>query len=81
MSKPQIGDRVKEKITGYAGVVTAKCEYITGCKQVLVNPPLKADGGYEDPRWFDEDRVDVTEAKVVTITVVENGFGEAAPIK
>lgn len=48
---------VTDSITGFTGVVTGRCEYITGCRQYLVAPKCKEDGEPVDARWFDEDRI------------------------
>ncbi len=54
-----LGQTVKDKITGFSGIVTGRVEYLTGCNQLLVAPPVKDDGGFRDSQWFDEQRVDV----------------------
>jgi hypothetical protein len=81
MDKPNIGDRVKDKITSFAGIVSGKCEYITGCKQCLVNPPVKADGDVIGGQWFDEDRLEVLARNVISINVTADGPCEPAPVK
>ena len=45
--KTELGQKVKDSITGFAGIVTGRAEYITGCHQILVQPPVKnaKDGG------------------------------------
>lgn len=55
----ELDQTVKDKITGFKGVVTGKTEYISGCKQVLVVPPLDKDGKPQEAQWFDEQRVAV----------------------
>jgi hypothetical protein len=55
----QFGDKVKDKITGFVGIATARCTYITGSDQVLITPPVKDDGTFQEARWFDVDRVEI----------------------
>lgn len=62
-----LGQTVRDKITGFKGIVTGRCEYITGCNQALVAPPVKADGSSTDSQWFDEQRLEITKAKPVTL--------------
>jgi hypothetical protein len=52
-----IGATVRDRITGFQGVVTGRVEYITGCNQLLVTPKVRADGKLDEPHWFDEQRV------------------------
>ncbi len=59
-----IGSEVKDRITGFSGVVTGRAEYITGCTQCLVVPRLSADGNYREGQWFDEQRLDPISAVV-----------------
>jgi hypothetical protein len=54
--KVELGTPVSDSITGFTGVVTGRVEYITGCHQLLVQPPVKKDGELIEPRWFDEPR-------------------------
>jgi hypothetical protein len=61
---PVLGDRARDKITGFEGIVTGHCDYLTGCDQVLLNPPSK-DGALVSAHWFDIDRCEVVEAQVV----------------
>jgi hypothetical protein len=53
----QLGVTVRDKITGFSGVVTGRAEYISGCTQCLVCPRVKDDGGMQDAHWFDEQRL------------------------
>lgn len=37
----ELGDKVKDLISGYEGIVTAKVEFLNGCIQYMVAPILK----------------------------------------
>lgn len=80
-----LGDRVKDIITGFEGIVTGKCQYITGCDQVLVQPRVKDDGSKAEGGWFDSDRCTVINAGAIdplTVRSVERpGSDDPAPIK
>jgi len=53
-----LGTMVKDKITGFSGVVTGRAEYLNGCISVLVQPGgLKPDGEPIEAHWFDEQRL------------------------
>lgn len=67
----QLGDRARDRITGFAGVVTGRCEYITGCDQVLLAPQAK-DGDFKESRWFDLDRCELIEAAAFPPATVSN---------
>ncbi len=53
----EMGTKVADKITGFAGVVTGRTEYSTGCRQYLVQPRAKDPGEYPKATWLDEDRL------------------------
>lgn len=62
-----LGRKVKDKITGFSGIVTGVCSYITGCDQYLVAPKVNKDGTYVKSQWFDENRVMVVGKSLITI--------------
>lgn len=76
----QLGVTVIDKVTGFKGVVTGYVQYLTGCNQVLVVPPVKADGSYADSHWFDVQRLTVLdEAPIVLDNSATPGFDAAPP--
>ncbi len=54
----KLGMEAKDKITGFTGIVTGRCEYISGCHQLLLTPAVGEKGEHRDPHWFDEQRVE-----------------------
>lgn len=77
----KIGIKAKDVITGFNGVITGKCSYITGCDQYLVQPEMK-DGTWVDSKWFDENRLEVVCSEVINLdTETNKGPCEMAPIK
>ncbi|MFN3624415.1 MAG: hypothetical protein ACK4TP_10170 [Hyphomicrobium sp.] len=79
----QLGSRGRDRITGFAGVVTGRCEYLTGCHQVMLAPRVGDDGAFKEPHWFDEQRieVDTTEDLVVLDNGASPGSDKAAPTR
>lgn len=63
----KFGQEVKDKITGFKGIVTGKCNYITGCEQYLVQPKGKESDKKPDAVWFDVDRLDVVSKKIIEL--------------
>ena len=62
----QLGQKVKDKITGFTGIAIGKCEYLTGCTQYGVAPAAGKDSKIPDTHWFDENRIEVV-GKGITI--------------
>ena len=55
MSKTiKMGQRVTEKVSGYAGIVVAKTEWIYGCVRFAVQAEGLHEGNPREAQWFDE---------------------------
>lgn len=53
-----LGQKAKDKITGFKGVITGRAEYLYGCDQYCLVPQVK-DGEIKEAHWFDEGRVEI----------------------
>lgn len=74
MNKIKLGSKAKDKVTGFEGIVTAEVNYLTGCAQYCLVPPISSDGKIPDSHYFDGARLEVLqEDAVVPETVQENG--------
>jgi len=63
--KFQIGEILKDEITGFVGVVMARSDYYTGCLQYgLQSRKLNEKGTTADWEWIDEIRLKSTKGKV-----------------
>ncbi len=80
-AKFKFGAKVRETITGFSGTVTGFTTYITGCTQYLVQPAMKESGDFQEPRWWDEDRLEVTAADPINLQPKKNGADLPAPIR
>ena len=58
--KIALGDRVHDRITGFAGIVTGRLEYLEGRRQFLLKPEkLDKDGKIIDGQWIDEQYLEI----------------------
>ena len=55
-----LGRKVKDKITGFEGIVTDHVNYLSGCNQCLVAPRVGNDGCSKDAQWIDDQRLEVS---------------------
>ncbi len=55
-----LGFRVKDRVTGFEGVVSSVCFDLYGCIQAVVNPGLDKDGKPRDSHYFDIGRLEAT---------------------
>ena len=80
--KIQFGAPCKDVITGFSGIATGHCTYISGCSQILISPAVSEDGGYREPHWFDEQRVVLREGEVIRLDNGETpGADKPAPVR
>lgn len=60
-----LGKAVKDRVTGFVGVVSSVCFDLYGCIQAAVTPPVDKEGKIVDSKWFDVNRLEVTDEKRV----------------
>lgn len=55
-----LGQKAEDKITGFYGVITARAQYLTGCDQYCLQPPIRKDQNeILKSEWFDEGRIHI----------------------
>ena len=58
MFKFDLGQKVKDKVTGFSGVVVCRADYMTGCVRYSVqSKKLSKEGKPQDWQVFDEDQL------------------------
>ena len=78
--KAVIGAKYEDTISGFVGVCTARCEYISGCHQALLGPKIGKDGTLPASEWFDEQRLSPVPGTVIKLdNGATKGFGPPAP--
>lgn len=83
IGEKDFGKTAEDRITGFKGVVTGYCSYISGCAQILLSPKVGNDGAKVDPQWVDQQRLELV-GGIPTI-ILDNGetpgADRAAPIR
>lgn len=60
----ELGDKVKDTISGFQGIVVSKCEYLNGCKRYQIQS-VKLEAGKMVSEWIDEEQIEIlTKVKV-----------------
>jgi len=78
----KLGWTAKDKITGFQGVITGRCEYLTGCNQILLSPPVDEKGAARDGHWYDEQRCErVGNTEIVLDNGANPGCDIPAPVR
>ena len=76
MSKIKLGDKVKDKITGFIGVAVARTEFLNGCVQYEVQPKrLDKDHKIVESVSIDEQSLEVMSVKKKKVVKKETNGG------
>lgn len=54
-----LGTKVRDRVTGFSGVVSSVSFDLYGCVQAVVTPHVDDKGEIKDGRWFDTSRLEV----------------------
>lgn len=55
----KLGNKVKDRISGYTGTATARCEYLDRAPHVLVEAQATENGARATEGWYAESRLEV----------------------
>lgn len=77
--KIELGSAVKEKVTGFKGIVVGKTEWLNGCIRFGVQSPNLHDGKPVDIQWFDQADLVVVKKAAVTATPKKPGGPQQDP--
>lgn len=79
--KIEFGKKYRDRITGFEGTCTGKSQFISGCDQILLVPPVDEKGGYRRGEWFDDERlIDVELEMRVERTSRRGGPQQTPPV-
>lgn len=77
-----LGNTYKDTVTGFEGVATGRCKYISGCYQVLLSPKCIDVGTKLESHWFDVQRLEEIKNETITLDNSKTpGPDKAAPKK
>jgi len=57
MFKYELGQKAKDKISGFAGIIVARIEFLNGCKRYSLAPEKLKDEKPIDSEYFDEEQI------------------------
>ena len=70
----KLGNKVKDIVSVFMGIATAKCEYMNGCIQYKVAAPMTKDLDAKEC-WFDEQQL-----KVVGVGIAVKRKDDGGPV-
>lgn len=60
-----LGKKVRDRVSGFTGVVSSVSFDLYGCIQAAISPPIDKDGKLPDGRWLDINRIEIVDEKRV----------------
>ncbi len=79
MTEINLGDEVKDIITGLKGIVIGKTKWMYGCNRVIIQPPMDKDGKVPDGYSVDEPQVEVIKPKKIKANKAQVAKSPAGP--
>ena len=68
MERIELGDLVKDSVTGFKGITTQKVYYLQGCTRFLVQPQgLTKEGKMKDGFYFDEPQLFIVKKSLLFV--------------
>lgn len=67
----ELGDQVREDVTGYEGIVTSRSTFLSGCARLGVQAKMDKDGKIPQVEVFDENRLTVIAKGVIAADKTE----------
>ena len=72
MGNDTLGRHGRDVITGFEGIIMGRCEYLTGCTQILLTARFDKYRGGSDQnppvgQWFDDSRIEVAAGEPVQL--------------
>jgi hypothetical protein len=67
MTTIRVGDRVKDIVTGFAGIAIGRTEWLNKCVRILVQPEKLHEGKVVQSEQFDEEQLVLVKAGAVNL--------------
>lgn len=67
----ELGKRAKDKITGFSGILTSRCEFLTGCNRYCIQPTELKDSKPIESIYFDEAQIEIISEKGISPSDVQ----------
>ena len=72
--KFDLGDEVKDVITGLQGIITGFSKYLNGCINYCLKSPINDKGEVREGEWVDEPQLELVKS-----SAIEVGFAGGGP--
>lgn len=63
--KVTLGDKVKDKVSGFTGIAVSCHSYLNGCNRITVQPAIDKEKRLPDSATFDEPQLEIITKKKI----------------
>ena len=70
--KFELGLQAEDIITGHKGIITGRCEHLTGCNTYGLLGKIGSDGKFPESQWFDENRIKIIKQAKCKIVIIND---------
>jgi len=67
MSKVKLGDKVRDKVSGFSGIAISEHNYLNGCRRVTIQPSIDKDGKLPSVETFDDPQLEIITEEVAKV--------------
>lgn len=60
-----LGNKVRDTITGFTGIAISRTIFLQGCDRIAVQPPVGKDGTLPEYQHFDEPQLEILEKEKI----------------
>lgn len=75
----ELGAKVRDQVTELEGVIVARCEWLNGCLQYVVQPRGLHEGKKIESEWIDEGQLEETTEEAVRTAPSPGGGPQSYP--
>lgn len=76
-----LGDVVRDKISGFSGVATCRLDYLNGCVRWQVTPRTLHDAKPVEAQYFDDEQLEPVDEPAVTLVRKPTGGDRPNPAR
>ena len=71
----KLGQKVRDKITGFEGIATVRTEFLNGCIQYCIKPTQLEKGKMLEGEYVDEEQIEIVIEEKTNIDVISKQTG------
>lgn len=71
----KLGEKARDKVSGFTGIAVARTEWMYGCVRITIQPHVGSDGKKVDADTFDEPAVEAVTDEPEKISLIPKAMG------